>query len=57
LVNSTKPAPTKQPIASYAEQQTQLQQALQLPVKISGNKLTISFADEDQLNAIIQRLI
>ena len=57
LVNSTKPAPTKQPITSYAEQQTQLQQALKLPVKISGNKLTISFADEDQLNAIIQRLI
>lgn len=57
LVNSTKPAKSKQPAVSYSEQQIQLQHALQLPVKISGNKLTISFADEDQLNAIIQRLI
>ena len=57
LVNSTKPAKSKPLAVSYSEQQTQLQHALQLPVKISGNKLTISFADEDQLNAIIQRLI
>ena len=57
LVNSTKPAKSKRPAVSYIDQQTQLQHALQLPVKISGNKLTISFADEDQLNAIIQRLI
>lgn len=57
LVNSTKPAKSKPLAVSYSEQQTQLRHALQLPVKISGNKLTISFADEDQLNAIIQRLI
>jgi hypothetical protein len=34
-----------------------LAKALQMPVKITDNKLTISFRNEEELKAIITRLI
>ena len=57
LVNSTKSTKEKKVAASYNEQQVKLQHALQLPVKINGNKITITFNNEGELEAIIQRLV
>lgn len=57
LVNSTKSTKEKKVTTSYNEQQVKLQQALQLPVKINGNKITITFNNEGELEAIIQRLV
>jgi ParB family chromosome partitioning protein len=58
LVNSTKStAKTRPTTTTYAQQQELLVNVLQLPVKITGNKLTISFNNEDELKAIINRLI
>lgn len=57
LVNSTKPTKEKKVATSYNEQQVKLQHALQLPVKINGNKITITFNNEGELEAIIQRLV
>lgn len=57
LVNSTKSTKEKKVTTSYNEQQVKLQHALQLPVKINGNKITITFNNEGELEAIIQRLV
>ena len=57
LVNSTKSTKEKKVATSYNEQQVKLQHALQLPVKINGNKITITFNNEGELDAIIQRLV
>lgn len=57
LVNSTKSTKEKNVTTSYNEQQVKLQHALQLPVKINGNKITITFNNEGELEAIIQRLV
>lgn len=58
LVNASKPeTTTKQKDNAYTQQQEILSKALQLPVKISGNKLTISFHNEDELKSVINRLI
>ena len=58
LVSDTKSNKTeKKTPVSYAEQQERLKQTLHMPVKISGNKLTISFRNEDELNAIIDKLV
>lgn len=58
LVNNSKATThTKQKDSSYAQQQDLLSKALQLPVKISNHKLTISFHDEDELNRIINQFI
>lgn len=58
LVSAIKPqrtTPKKEP--AYTEQQTILTQALNMPVKISKNKLTISFHNEEQLRRLINRLV
>lgn len=58
LVSAIKPqsaTPKKEP--AYTEQQTILTQALNMPVKISKNKLTISFHNEEQLQRLINRLV
>lgn len=57
LVNSTKSTKEKKVVTAYNEQQVKLQHALQLPVKINGNKITITFNNEGELDAIIQRLV
>ena len=57
LVNSTKSTKEKKVTTSYNEQQVKLQHALQLPVKINGNKITITFNNEGELEAIIQRFV
>ena len=58
LVSAIKPqstTPKKEP--AYTEQQTILTQALNMPIKISKNKLTISFHNEEQLQRLINRLV
>ena len=58
LVSAIKPQNTtqkKEP--AYTEQQAVLTQALNMPVKISKNKLTISFHNEEQLRRLINRLV
>lgn len=58
LVNALKPeALTKTKDNTYTLEQEILSKALQVPVKIKGNKLTISFHDKEQLKGIINRLI
>ena len=58
LVNSVKPqVVTKPKNNSYTLQQEVVSKALQLPVKITNNKLTISFRNEDELKSIINRLL
>ncbi len=57
MVSATKakkPKVKSQPV--YAAQQAKLKECLGKDVKISGHKLTIPFADEDELNDIIRRL-
>ena len=57
LVSEIKPQTKNLPKgSSYTAQQAALAQVLQLPVKITNNKLTISFRDEQELQAIINRL-
>ena len=58
LVSESKPATTtKKATATFTEQQRILTERLHMPVKISGKKLTISFHNEEELNALINRLI
>lgn len=58
LVSAIKPETSiKQRETSYILQQNILSNSLQLPVKITSNKLTISFRNEDELKGIINRLI
>ena len=58
LVSESKPATTtKKATATFTEQQRLLTERLHMPVKISGKKLTISFHNEEELNALINRLI
>ena len=58
LVNATKSeTKTKSITTIYTQQQELLANALQLPVKITNNKLTISFRNEEELKAVINRLI
>ena len=58
LVNSTKHTAKAKPVTTtYAQQQELLANVLQLPVKITSNKLTISFHSEEDLKAVINRLI
>ena len=58
LVNSTKSAAKTKPATStYTQQQEVLADVLKLPVKITSNKLTISFHNEEELKAVINRLI
>ena len=58
LVNSTKSAAKTKPATStYTQQQELLADVLKLPVKITSNKLTISFHNEEELKAVINRLI
>lgn len=58
LVSEIKPQKKerKDTTPSYAAQQAILQEKLGAPVKISGQRLTITFANEDELNNIINRL-
>lgn len=42
---------------TFAAQQEELSNALQMPVKISSNKLTISFRNEEDLKKLITRLL
>ena len=58
LVSATKPqtaATKKEP--AYAEQQDILSKALNMPVKITNHKLTISFKNEEELQRIISQLV
>ncbi len=58
LVNTTKSKERKsQTSLNYSQQQLQLSQALNMPVKIANNRLTISFRTEEDLQAIIHRLM
>lgn len=58
LVSESKPTTTtKKATATFTEQQRLLTERLHMPVKISGKKLTISFHNEEELNALINRLI
>ena len=58
LVNSIKSAAKTKPATStYTQQQELLADVLKLPVKITSNKLTISFHNEEELKAVINRLI
>ena len=58
LVNSTKSAAKTKPATStYTQQHELLADVLKLPVKITSNKLTISFHNEEELKAVINRLI
>ena len=58
LVSDTKPdKKVKATSISFAKQEQLMHDALHMPVKISGKRLTITFKDEDELNAFIQRLI
>ena len=58
LVSESKPTTTtKKATATFTEQQRILTERLHMPVKISGKKLTISFHNEEELNALINRLI
>lgn len=58
LVSEIKPQKKDKAIQqpAYAAQQALLQERLGTPVKISAQRLTIAFANEDELNAIIARL-
>lgn len=57
LVSECKSEKTKKtPTAGYEQQQALLAERLHMPVKISNKKLTISFRNEDELNALIARL-
>lgn len=58
LVSEIKPKKKDKTIhqPAYAAQQALLQERLGTPVKISAQRLTIAFANEDELNAIIARL-
>lgn len=57
LVSESKPKQvTKKAPISFVEQQRILTEHLRLPVKITGKKVTISFRNEDELNALIDRL-
>ena len=58
LVSATKPQTTatkKEP--AYTEQQDILSKALNMPVKITNHKLTISFKSEEELQRIISQLV
>ena len=58
LVNTIKPeVTTRKKDNAYMLEQEILSKALQAPVKITGNKLTISFHNEEQLKGIINRLV
>jgi ParB family chromosome partitioning protein len=58
LVSEIKPqAKTNPKNSTYTTQQEALSQALHMPVKITSNKLTISFGNEKELQDIINRLI
>ena len=58
LVNAIKPEnKTKPSHVAYTQQQDVLSKTLQLPVKIAGNKVTISFKNEEELNKLINRLV
>ena len=58
LVNTIKPeVTTRKKDNAYTLEQEILSKALQAPVKITGNKLTISFHNEEQLKGIINRLV
>jgi ParB family chromosome partitioning protein len=58
LVSEIKPEKKEKTVrqAIYAAQQALLQERLGTPVKISAQRLTIAFANEEELNAIIARL-
>ena len=58
LVSATKSQnKTTRNSGAYTAQQDALAKALQMPVKITDNRLTISFRNEEELKAIITRLI
>lgn len=58
LVGATKPKTSvKTKESSYTQQQDILSKALQLTVRITNNKITISFHNEEELKGIINRLI
>ena len=58
LVSTTKPRTSVNAKEStYQQQQDILSKALQLNVRITNNKLTISFRNEEELKGIINRLI
>lgn len=58
LVSAIKPEkPAKSSHMAYTQQQDLLNKSLQMPVKISGNKVTISFKNEEELNQLINRLV
>lgn len=58
LVSTTKtPRISKKEQVDYSEQETILRDALRMPVKLSDKKLIISFKGEEELNALINRLL
>ena len=58
LVSESKPQKAeKKALVSYQQQQDLLKNTLRLPVKISNNKLTITFKNEEELNTLINKLV
>jgi ParB family chromosome partitioning protein len=56
LVSSSKPAKKAVATSDYTQEQRLLSETLRLPVKIQGNKVTITFKSEEDLNSLIERL-
>ena len=56
LVSSSKSAKKAVVTSDHTQEQRQLSEALHLPVKIQGNKVTITFKSEEELNSLIERL-
>ena len=58
LVSDTKPSKkSKAEDSSYLQQEQLLQQRLGQKVKIAGQKITISFHSEEELNAILSKIL
>ena len=56
LVSSSKPAKKAVATSDHTQEQRLLSEKLRLPVKIQGNKVTITFKSEEDLNSLIERL-
>ena len=56
LVSSSKPAKKAVATSDHTQEQRLLSETLRLPVKIQGNKVTITFKSEEDLNSLIERL-
>ena len=56
LVSNNKPTKKTAVTSDHTQEQRLLSETLRLPVKIQGNKVTITFKTEEELNSLIERL-